>query len=103
MATVTKKDLALKIAEKTNENANVVQDIIQALFDEINCQLGRGNRIELRDFGVFSFKKRAARIGHNPRTLEKVDVSAKVIVTFKVGKNMKEAINRLSSQLSPEK
>lgn len=103
MATVTKKDLALTVAEKTNGNAIVVQDIIQALLDEITSQVGKGNRIELRDFGVFSFKKRAARVGHNPRTLEKVDVAAKVVVTFKVGKSMKEAANRLSAQLAKQK
>lgn len=96
MATVTKKDLILSIAEKTQANATMVQDVVQALFEEISSQLGRGNRIELRDFGVFSFKKRAARIGHNPRTLEKVQVDAKVVVSFKMGKKMTDVVRELS-------
>jgi len=96
MGSVAKKDLVLNIAEKLQANANEVQDVVQALFEEINCQLGRGNRIELRDFGVFSFKKRAARVGHNPRTLEKVQVEAKVVVTFKMGKKMRDVVRELS-------
>ena len=95
MSTVTKKDLVLNVSEKTHTNAVVVQDVVQALFDEMNAQLGQGNRIELRDFGVFSFKKRAARTGHNPRTLEKVQVSEKVVVSFKMGKKMKEMVNQI--------
>ena len=95
MSTVTKKDLVLNVSEKTHTNAVVVQDVVQALFDEMNAQLGQGNRIELRDFGVFSFKKRAARTGHNPRTLEKVQVSEKVVVSFKMGKKMKEIVNKI--------
>ena len=92
MATVTKKDLMLNVSDKTQENIVIVQDVVHALFDEVIDQLGQGNRIELRDFGVFSFKKRAPRTGHNPRTLEKVQVSAKVVVSFKMGKRMRDVV-----------
>jgi nucleoid DNA-binding protein len=94
MSTVTKKDLIQSISEKVGANPSVVQDIVQSLFDEMNGQLGHGNRIELRDFGVFSFKRRAERVGHNPRTLEKVHVGEKTVVTFKMGKRMKEMVAR---------
>lgn len=98
MATITKKDLVLAISDKTRVNAIVVQDVVQSFFEEMNAQLGHGNRIELRDFGVFSFKKRAARIGHNPRTLEKVQVDEKVVISFKMGKKMKEMVNQILAE-----
>ncbi|MDP6353621.1 MAG: HU family DNA-binding protein [Planctomycetota bacterium] len=102
MGTVTKKDLILRVIERTNEEQDLVQEVVQNLFDEMNQQLGVGNRIELRDFGVFSFKKRAARIGHNPRTLEKVPVPAKMVVSFKMGKKMKDAVGELMERKQAE-
>ncbi|MDP6118396.1 MAG: HU family DNA-binding protein [Planctomycetota bacterium] len=102
MGTVTKKDLILRVIERTNEEQELVQEVVQNLFDEMNQQLGVGNRIELRDFGVFSFKKRAARIGHNPRTLEKVPVPAKMVVSFKMGKKMKDAVGELMERKQAE-
>ncbi|MFN0197995.1 MAG: HU family DNA-binding protein, partial [Planctomycetaceae bacterium] len=52
-------------------------------------------RIELRNFGVFEVKKRAARKARNPRTGERVDVEAKFVVTFKPGKEMEEKVRQL--------
>ncbi|MBI2192574.1 MAG: HU family DNA-binding protein [Planctomycetes bacterium] len=98
MATVTKKELVMQISKRTQSNVAEVQDVIHALFEVVNQHLGQGNRIELRDFGVFDFKRRAARTGHNPRTLEKVQVKEKVVVTFRMGKKMKEAIGPLASK-----
>jgi len=102
MGTITKKDLILRVIERTKEDQELVQEVVQNLFDEMNQQLGTGHRIELRDFGVFSFKKRAARIGHNPRTLEKVPVPAKMVVSFKMGKKMKDAVGDLMERRQAE-
>jgi len=101
--TITKKELVARIAEKTNQTKVVAKDIIQMFLDEIIRELGRGNRLEFREFGVFEIKERAARKAQNPRTLEKVDVPAKHVVKFKVGRLMKELVARMSaSQQSPE-
>ena len=62
-------------------------------LDRIVEELSQGNRIELRDFGVFEVKKRAARKARNPRTGEEAFVPAKNVVVFKVGKLMKERVN----------
>jgi integration host factor subunit beta len=69
-----------------------VRDIVQLFLDEIIRELGQGNRLEFREFGVFEIKERAARRAQNPRTLEKVDVPAKRVVKFRVGRTMKERV-----------
>ena len=89
MATVTKKELVDRIADQTKTKRVVVKKIVQNFLDEIILELGRGNRLEFRDFGVFETKKRAARIAQNPKTLERVQVPPKRTVKFKVGRMMK--------------
>ena len=90
--TVTKKELVSRIADRTGQTKVVTKDIIQMFLDEIISELGKGNRLEFREFGVFEIKERAARKAQNPRTLEKVDVPAKRVVKFKVGRLMKERV-----------
>ncbi len=90
--TVTKKELVSRIADRTGQTKVVTKDIIQMFLDAIITELGKGNRLEFREFGVFEIKERAARKAQNPRTLEKVDVPAKRVVKFKVGRLMKERV-----------
>jgi len=89
MGTITKKELIDRIADKTNSKRVVVKRIIQSFLDEIIDDLGRDNRLEFRDFGVFESKRRAARVAQNPKTLERVHVPPKRTVKFKVGRLMK--------------
>ena len=89
MDTITKKELIDKIAERTSNKRVVVKRIIQMFLDDIIDELGRGNRLEFRDFGVFESKVRAARTAQNPKTLERVEVPEKRTVKFKVGRVMK--------------
>lgn len=92
MQTITKKDLCEKVARKTdNKNVKVKEDI-QTFLDEIVDELSQGNRIELRDFGVFEIRKRAARKARNPRTGEEAFVPSRNVVIFKVGKSMREKV-----------
>ncbi len=92
MGTITKKELVNRISEKTGQTKVITKDIIQMFLDEIINELGKGNRLEFREFGVFEIKERAARKAQNPRTLEKVSVPAKKVVKFKVGRLMKELV-----------
>ncbi len=92
MATITKKELVHRIAERTGQTKVITKDVIQMFLDEIIAELGKGNRLEFREFGVFEIKGRAARKAQNPRTLEKVSVPAKKVVKFKVGRLMKELV-----------
>src|SRR6266478_9839887 len=89
MATITKKELIDRIAETTNHRRVQVKRVVQQFLDEIVNELGKGNRLEFRDFGVFETKLRKARKAQNPKTLEPVQVPQKRTVKFKVGRLMK--------------
>ncbi len=97
MQTITKKELIDRIAEKSSHKRVVVKRIIQSFLDEIIDELGHGNRLEFRDFGVFESKQRAARTAQNPKTLERVSVPSKRTVKFKVGRLMKMRLSEPSA------
>ena len=86
MQTTTKRDLCEKIVRKTNNSQLLVKETIQMFLDRIVEELSQGNRIELRDFGVFEVKKRAARKARNPRTGEEAFVPAKKCRCLQGGK-----------------
>ena len=90
--TITKKDLCERVARKTDNKNVAVKEGIQTFLDEIIGELSQGNRIELRDFGVFEIRKRAARKARNPRTGAEAFVPPKNVVVFKVGKLMREKV-----------
>lgn len=92
MATITKKELIDRIAELTGERRTQVKIVVQQFLDEVVAELGRGNRLEFRDFGVFETKLRKARKAQNPKTLEPVAVPGKRTVKFKVGRLMKQKL-----------
>jgi len=89
MATITKKELIDRIAESAGQRRVMVKKIVQQFLDEIVTELGQGNRLEFRDFGVFESKLRKARRAQNPKTMEPVEVPEKRTVKFKVGRMMK--------------
>jgi len=90
--TVTKKDLVDRIADQTGNKRVLVKRIVQTFLDEIVSELGEGNRLEFRDFGVFELRSRAARVAQNPKTMEKVFVPSKRTVKFKIGRLMKQRL-----------
>jgi len=89
-----KSELVQKIAEANPHlYQRDVENIIEAILDEITMALSRGDRVELRGFGAFSVKARPARVGRNPRTGAQVNVSEKVVPYFKTGKEMRDRLN----------
>lgn len=96
MATITKKELIDRIADNALSKRVQVKKIVQQFLDEIVNELGKGNRLEFRDFGVFETKLRKARKAQNPKTLEPVEVPEKRTVKFKVGRLMKQKLGDLS-------
>ena len=96
MATITKKELIDRIADNTGGRRVQVKRVVQRFLDEIIGELGKGNRLEFRDFGVFETKMRKARKAQNPKTLEPVDVPEKRTVKFKVGRLMKQKLGVLT-------
>ena len=96
MATITKKELIDRIAEGGGHRRVQVKRVVQQFLDEIVNELGKGNRLEFRDFGVFETKVRKARKAQNPKTLEPVAVPEKRTVKFKVGRLMKQKLGDMT-------
>ncbi len=93
MTTVTKKELIDRIADQTGTKRVAAKKIIQGFLDAVITELGQGNRLEFRDFGVFEYKDRRGRVAQNPKKPEqKVQVPAKRTVKFKMGRLMKKRL-----------
>jgi integration host factor subunit beta len=92
---VTKKEIVKTIADEMKLTQLQTKAIVQKTFEAIVEALVEEKRIELRNFGVFEVKKRAARKARNPRTGEKVYVDEKYVVTFKPGKEMEEKVRQM--------
>lgn len=95
---MTKKEIVKTIADEIGLTQLKTKEIVQKTFDAIVETLVEEKRIELRNFGVFEVKKRAARKARNPRTGDKVYVPEKYVVTFKPGKEMEERVRELERQ-----
>ena len=89
---MTKKDIAIKIADETGIKQIIVKEVVQKTIDAMIEALSKGETLELRNFGIFKVKERKARIGRNPRTGETVPVPPKKVVTFKPGLVMKQRV-----------
>jgi len=89
---MTKKDIILKVSDESNLKQIDVKKVVQKTFDCIVEALARGEKIELRNFGVFKIKQRKSRTGRNPRTGQVVPVPPRKVVVFKPGLEMKHKI-----------
>lgn len=90
---MTKKDIVTKIADETGLKQVDVKKVVQKTFDTIVESLARGERVELRNFGIFKVKTRKGRMGRNPRTGESVAIPDKKVVSFKSGMKMKQDVD----------
>ena len=99
---MTKKEIVKTISEEIGLTQLKTKEIVQKTFDAIVETLVEDKRIELRNFGVFEVKRRAARKARNPRTGEKVFVPEKFVVTFKPGKEMEERVRELERRAAQQ-
>ena len=94
---LTRRDLIVRISEETGLVLSQVSDIIESSFGHITQALAKGDRVELREFGVFQVVIRKPRTGRNPNQPEKdVPIPARAVVKFKAGKGMKAAVDKLT-------
>jgi len=95
---LNKSDLILKILEsEPNLFKKDASKIVNVFFDTISEAISKGDRVELRGFGVFDVKVREARIARNPKNGEAIAVPAKKVPFFRMGKDMKDRINKNNS------
>jgi nucleoid DNA-binding protein len=96
---MTKRDLVVRISEETGLVQQQVLDVVQKTLDYISEAVAQGKTVELRNFGVFEVKVRKARIGRNPNRPETdVPIPQRAVVKFKPGKEMREAVLKLSPE-----
>ena len=95
--TLTKRDLVIRISNETGLVQQQVLDVVQKTLDYIAEALAKGDKVELRNFGVFEVKVRKARIGRNPNAPETdVPIPERAVVKFKPGKEMRADVFKLS-------
>ena len=94
--TLTKRDLVIRISNETGLIQQQVLDVLQKTLDYIAEALAKGDKVELRNFGVFEVKVRKARIGRNPNAPETdVPIPERAVVKFKSGKILKQLLKKL--------
>lgn len=93
----TKRDLVRTVAERAGLSQAQVKTIVQMTFESLIDTLISDRRIELRGFGVFEIRRRAARVGRNPRTGKAVPVRARCAVAFKPGKQMEARVAKIAA------
>lgn len=94
--TLTKRDLVTRISEETGLIQQQVLEVVQKTLDYIAESLARGDKVELRNFGVFEVKVRKARIGRNPNAPETdVPIPQRSVVKFKPGKQMRAEVFKI--------
>jgi nucleoid DNA-binding protein len=100
--TLTKRDLVVRISEETDMSQERVLEIIQRTLDCIAEALAKGEKVELRNFGVFEVKVRKARIGRNPNAPgTDVPIPERSVVKFKAGKEMRSSVLKLPPMTPP--
>jgi nucleoid DNA-binding protein len=96
---MTKRDLVVRISEETGLVQQNVLDVVQKTLDYISDAVTKGQKVELRNFGVFEVKIRKPRVGRNPNSpATDVPIPARAVVKFKPGKEMREAVLKLTPQ-----
>ena len=94
--TLTKRDLVLRISNEDGLGQQQVYNVVQKTLDYISEALAKGDKVELRNFGVFEVKIRKARVGRNPNKPETdVPIPSRAMVKFKAGKEMRTQVLKL--------
>ncbi|MBI4516900.1 MAG: integration host factor subunit beta [Deltaproteobacteria bacterium] len=95
---MTKRDLIEEVGRLYPQfSRRDAELMVNAVFDSMAEAMQRGDRIEIRGFGSFVVKSRQARLGRNPKTGNLVDVAAKRVPFFKVGKELKQRVDHQAS------
>lgn len=89
---MNKAELISAVAAAAEVSKKDAELVISATFDTITETLKAGEKVQLVGFGSFEVKKRAARLGRNPKTKESIEIPASVVPVFKAGKALKDTV-----------
>jgi len=87
---MTKRDIVIKISEELGVTQVIVAKVVDKMLHHVRDSVLKGEKVELRNFGVFKQKSRKARLGRNPKTGQEVPIPARKVAYFRPGKIMKE-------------
>tara|TARA_B100000678_G_scaffold73703_1_gene60577 strand:- start:146 stop:421 length:276 start_codon:yes stop_codon:yes gene_type:complete len=90
---MTKAELVGKLANKSKLSRKQAVDVVNAITQSISDSLAGGDKVEIRGFGSFVIRERNARIAHNPRSREIVEVPAKRVPFFKAGNDLRKVVD----------
>lgn len=90
---MTKLEVATALRERTGISQKQAIDAVEIFLDSVKDALKAGEKVSLVGFGTFYLKNKGERNGRNPRTGERIRIPAKSIVTFKPGKEFRDAVN----------
>ena len=90
---LTKKDLVNSVYMQMGFSKQIAENLIEEFFYLISTNLKKEKKIKISKFGTFSIRKKKSRIGRNPKTKEKKNISKRNVVLFKPSKEFKELIN----------
>lgn len=88
-----KNDLVTLVAEQTGLSKKDTEKALETAFAVIGDALAAGDKVQISGFGAFETRQRAARVGHNPRTGEQIEIAAAKTPVFKPGKTLKDKVD----------
>lgn len=91
---MTKKDLLVRVCEKTGISKKEAKMIVEATFESITDMVTEGNKLTIVNFGVFEKKKRSRKKGTNPVTGEHIFIPEKYVANFRPGEMLKKKVNQ---------
>ncbi|GAA0745267.1 HU family DNA-binding protein [Clostridium oceanicum] len=91
---MNKSELIASMAEKSKLTKKDAEAALKAFVESVEESLENGEKVQLVGFGTFETRKRAARIGRNPRTKEEITIPESIAPVFKAGKDLKERVNK---------
>jgi integration host factor subunit beta len=98
---VIKSELVKRIATKSPLlSERGAEKIVNVMIDEVAAALARGDRVELRGFGIFSVHQRRPRAGRNPRTGAPIQLGPRRLPAFKIGRQLHNRLNKLEATTS---
>ena len=89
---MTKADIVARIAQTTGMTKADTSEVLDALLEAISAAMGRGEKIEMRGFGIFKVENRKARVARNPKTGEEIRIPPRAVPVFKPSDHLKDRV-----------
>ena len=93
MATLTKDLLVELFREKAGFPVKEARDVLELVLEELKSRLEKGEEVKISGFGKWTVKEKKSRPGRNPHTGEKIEITARRVVTFHPSDKLRDAVN----------